>query len=40
MLDEVSDAVLVAMLWETQLYLYEKRGRLQALAQLLLEDQD
>ncbi|TNN28667.1 85/ calcium-independent phospholipase A2 [Liparis tanakae] len=37
MLDEVSDAVLVDMLWETQLYLYEKRAALQALALLLLD---
>lgn len=29
MLDEVSDAVLVDMLWETQMYLYEKRENLQ-----------
>ncbi|XP_068455692.1 85/88 kDa calcium-independent phospholipase A2 isoform X2 [Clinocottus analis] len=37
MLDEVSDAVLVDMLWETQLYLYEKRDTLQALARGLLD---
>lgn len=36
LLDEVSDAVLVDMLWETQMYLYEKRECLQTLAQLLL----
>nr|XP_057901984.1 85/88 kDa calcium-independent phospholipase A2 isoform X1 [Doryrhamphus excisus] len=36
MLDEVSDAVLVDMLWETQLYLYEKRDVLQSLAKALL----
>lgn len=36
MLDEVSDAVLVDMLWETQMYLYEKRDVLQSLAQELL----
>ncbi|XP_034534888.1 85/88 kDa calcium-independent phospholipase A2 isoform X1 [Notolabrus celidotus] len=36
MLDEVSDAVLVDMLWETQMYLYEKRENLQSLAKLLL----
>ncbi|XP_069545676.1 85/88 kDa calcium-independent phospholipase A2 isoform X1 [Brachyistius frenatus] len=36
MLDEVSDAVLVDMLWETQMYLYEKREVLQSLAKLLL----
>nr|XP_046228226.1 85/88 kDa calcium-independent phospholipase A2 isoform X2 [Scatophagus argus] len=38
MLDEVSDAVLVNMLWETQMYLYEKRQSLQSLAQLLLDN--
>ncbi|KAM3865360.1 85/88 kDa calcium-independent phospholipase A2 [Diretmus argenteus] len=37
MLDEVSDAVLVDMLWETQLYLYEKREILQSLARQLLD---
>lgn len=36
MLDEVSDAVLVDMLWETQMYLYEKRDVLQSLAKDLL----
>ncbi|XP_061765736.1 85/88 kDa calcium-independent phospholipase A2 isoform X1 [Nerophis ophidion] len=36
MLDEVSDAVLVDMLWETQMYLYEKRDVLQSLANALL----
>lgn len=36
MLDEVSDAVLVDMLWETQMYLYEKRECLETLAKLLL----
>ncbi|XP_040892763.1 85/88 kDa calcium-independent phospholipase A2 isoform X2 [Toxotes jaculatrix] len=36
MLDEVSDAVLVDMLWETQMYLYEKREILQSLANVLL----
>uniref|UniRef100_A0A672ZKJ4 phospholipase A2 n=1 Tax=Sphaeramia orbicularis TaxID=375764 RepID=A0A672ZKJ4_9TELE len=36
MLDEVSDAVLVDMLWETQMYLYEKRDVLQSLAKELL----
>ncbi|XP_067354907.1 85/88 kDa calcium-independent phospholipase A2 isoform X1 [Channa argus] len=35
MLDEVSDAVLVNMLWETQMFLYEKREVLQSLAKLL-----
>ncbi|XP_031419425.1 85/88 kDa calcium-independent phospholipase A2 [Clupea harengus] len=37
MLDEVSDAVLVDMLWETQMYLYEQRAQLQTLAQQLLK---
>ncbi|XP_034388441.1 85/88 kDa calcium-independent phospholipase A2 [Cyclopterus lumpus] len=37
MLDEVSDAVLVDMLWETQMYLYEKRETLQSLATVLLD---
>lgn len=37
MLDEVSDAVLVDMLWETQMYLYEKREKLQSLAKVLLD---
>uniref|UniRef100_A0A8K9UWD0 phospholipase A2 n=1 Tax=Oncorhynchus mykiss TaxID=8022 RepID=A0A8K9UWD0_ONCMY len=36
MLDEVSDAVLVDMLWETQMYLYEQRENVQFLAQQLL----
>lgn len=38
MLDEVSDAVLVDMLWETQMYLYEKREILQSLANVLLNN--
>uniref|UniRef100_A0A3Q3WIQ6 phospholipase A2 n=1 Tax=Mola mola TaxID=94237 RepID=A0A3Q3WIQ6_MOLML len=38
MLDEVSDAVLVDMIWETQMYLYEKRESLQSLAKLLLNN--
>ncbi|XP_041839207.1 85/88 kDa calcium-independent phospholipase A2 isoform X2 [Melanotaenia boesemani] len=38
MLDEVSDAVLVDMLWETQMYLYEKREVLQSLAKTLLDN--
>uniref|UniRef100_UPI0037E722E8 85/88 kDa calcium-independent phospholipase A2 isoform X2 n=1 Tax=Semicossyphus pulcher TaxID=241346 RepID=UPI0037E722E8 len=38
MLDEVSDAILVDMLWETQMYLYEKRDNLQSLAKLLLNN--
>uniref|UniRef100_A0A3B4D8X3 phospholipase A2 n=1 Tax=Pygocentrus nattereri TaxID=42514 RepID=A0A3B4D8X3_PYGNA len=37
MLDEVSDAVLVDMLWETQMYLYENREIIQTLAQQLLQ---
>ncbi|XP_061576461.1 85/88 kDa calcium-independent phospholipase A2 isoform X2 [Cololabis saira] len=37
MLDEVSDAILVDMLWETQMYLYEKREILQSLAKSLLQ---
>ncbi|XP_036401168.1 85/88 kDa calcium-independent phospholipase A2 isoform X1 [Megalops cyprinoides] len=37
MLDEVSDATLVNMLWETQMYLYEQREQIKALAQLLLQ---
>ncbi|XP_057700147.1 85/88 kDa calcium-independent phospholipase A2 isoform X2 [Corythoichthys intestinalis] len=36
MLDEVSDAILVEMLWETQMYLYDKREVLQSLAKVLL----
>uniref|UniRef100_A0A3B5K1S8 phospholipase A2 n=1 Tax=Takifugu rubripes TaxID=31033 RepID=A0A3B5K1S8_TAKRU len=36
LLDEVSDAVLVDMMWETQMYLYEKRESLKSLAKLLL----
>ncbi|KAJ8263921.1 hypothetical protein GJAV_G00143100 [Gymnothorax javanicus] len=37
MLDEVSDAILVNMLWETQMYLYEQREHVQALAKQLLQ---
>lgn len=37
MLDEVSDAILVDMLWETQLYLYDKRKVLQSLAKALTD---
>lgn len=37
MLDEVSDAVLVDMMWEAQMYLYEKRESLHSLAKLLLD---
>lgn len=36
MLDEVSDAVLVNALWETEVYIYEHREQLQKLVQLLL----
>ncbi|XP_077462429.1 85/88 kDa calcium-independent phospholipase A2 isoform X2 [Stigmatopora argus] len=36
MLDEVSDSILVEMLWETQMYLYDKREVLQSLAQALV----
>uniref|UniRef100_A0A8C6T7L3 phospholipase A2 n=1 Tax=Neogobius melanostomus TaxID=47308 RepID=A0A8C6T7L3_9GOBI len=38
MLDEVADSVLVDMLWDTQMYLYEKRDVLQALALQLLDN--
>lgn len=38
MLDEVGDSVLVDMLWDTQMYLYEKRDVLQALARQLLDN--
>uniref|UniRef100_A0A8C9WTP5 phospholipase A2 n=1 Tax=Sander lucioperca TaxID=283035 RepID=A0A8C9WTP5_SANLU len=37
MLDEVSDAILVDMLWDTQMYLYEERETLQYLAKALLD---
>ncbi|XP_051790387.1 85/88 kDa calcium-independent phospholipase A2 isoform X2 [Erpetoichthys calabaricus] len=36
-LDETQDAVLVHMLWETQIYIYEQREQIQKLAQWLLE---
>ncbi|XP_069907370.1 85/88 kDa calcium-independent phospholipase A2 isoform X2 [Oryctolagus cuniculus] len=36
MLDEVSDAVLVNALWETEVYIYEHREQFQKLIQLLL----
>ncbi|MEE6512485.1 hypothetical protein FKM82_019531 [Ascaphus truei] len=36
MLDEVSDAVLVNMLWDTQIYIYQQRDVLQRLAKTLL----
>ncbi|XP_034043851.1 85/88 kDa calcium-independent phospholipase A2 isoform X2 [Thalassophryne amazonica] len=38
MLDEVSDAVLVDMLWETQMYLYENRAVVESLVKQLLSD--
>ncbi|TRY96989.1 hypothetical protein DNTS_001428, partial [Danionella cerebrum] len=37
MLDEISDAILVEMLWETQMYLYEHRDVIQTLCQQLLQ---
>ncbi|XP_005379300.1 PREDICTED: 85/88 kDa calcium-independent phospholipase A2 isoform X2 [Chinchilla lanigera] len=36
MLDEVSDAVLVNVLWETEVYIYQHREQFQKLVQLLL----
>ncbi|KAM6161859.1 85/88 kDa calcium-independent phospholipase A2 isoform 2-T2 [Erethizon dorsatum] len=36
MLDEVNDAVLVNMLWETEVYIYQHREQFQKLVQLLL----
>nr|XP_033785417.1 85/88 kDa calcium-independent phospholipase A2 isoform X5 [Geotrypetes seraphini] len=36
MLDEISDAILVNMLWETQIYIYQQRDTIQRLVQLLL----
>ncbi|XP_046872867.1 85/88 kDa calcium-independent phospholipase A2 isoform X1 [Hypomesus transpacificus] len=38
MLDEVSDAVLVDMLWETQMYLFQQRDSIRSLALQLLMD--
>ncbi|XP_036965607.1 85/88 kDa calcium-independent phospholipase A2 isoform X3 [Acanthopagrus latus] len=38
LLDEVSDSVLVDMMWETQMYLFQKRETLQSLAKLLLDN--
>ncbi|XP_068607597.1 85/88 kDa calcium-independent phospholipase A2 [Brachionichthys hirsutus] len=38
MLDEVSDAVLVDMLWDTQMHLYKKRDSLRSLAERLLDN--
>ncbi|XP_078093564.1 85/88 kDa calcium-independent phospholipase A2 isoform X2 [Mustelus asterias] len=36
MLDEIDDAILVNMLWDTQIYIHQERERIQQLAQLLL----
>ncbi|XP_067830661.1 85/88 kDa calcium-independent phospholipase A2 isoform X3 [Heptranchias perlo] len=36
MLDEIDDAILVNMLWETQIYIHQERERIQQLVQLLL----
>uniref|UniRef100_UPI00398EA7F7 85/88 kDa calcium-independent phospholipase A2 isoform X2 n=1 Tax=Pristiophorus japonicus TaxID=55135 RepID=UPI00398EA7F7 len=36
MLDEIDDAVLVNMLWDTQIYIHQEREKIQQLAQLLL----
>ncbi|XP_030287128.1 85/88 kDa calcium-independent phospholipase A2 isoform X2 [Sparus aurata] len=38
LLDEVSDSVLVDMMWETQMYLFQKRETLQSLAKQLLDN--
>lgn len=38
LLDEVADGVLVDLLWETQLFLYEKRNVLEELSLQLLQD--
>ncbi|XP_041093782.1 85/88 kDa calcium-independent phospholipase A2 isoform X2 [Polyodon spathula] len=37
LLDEIEDAVLVNMLWETQIYVYEQREQIQHLARWLLD---
>ncbi|CAH2327296.1 85 88 kDa calcium-independent phospholipase A2 isoform X1 [Pelobates cultripes] len=37
MLDEVSDEVLVNMLWETQIYIFQQRDVWHKLAKILLE---
>lgn len=37
LLDEIEDAVLVNMLWETQIYVYEQREQIQHLAHWLLD---
>ncbi|XP_067875669.1 85/88 kDa calcium-independent phospholipase A2 isoform X5 [Heterodontus francisci] len=36
MLDEVNDAILVNMLWDTQIYIHQERERIQQLVQILL----
>ncbi|XP_072348276.1 85/88 kDa calcium-independent phospholipase A2 isoform X2 [Scyliorhinus torazame] len=36
MLDEIDDAILVNMLWDTQIYIHQERERIQQLAHLLL----
>ncbi|XP_078387740.1 85/88 kDa calcium-independent phospholipase A2 isoform X1 [Cetorhinus maximus] len=36
MLDEIDDAILVNMLWDTQIYIHQERERIQQLTQLLL----
>ncbi|XP_078286737.1 85/88 kDa calcium-independent phospholipase A2 isoform X2 [Rhinoraja longicauda] len=36
MLDEIDDAVLVNMLWDTQIYIHQERERIKELARLLL----
>ncbi|XP_038639419.1 85/88 kDa calcium-independent phospholipase A2 isoform X2 [Scyliorhinus canicula] len=36
MLDEIDDAILVNMLWDTQIYIHQERERIQQLARLLL----
>ncbi|XP_058872424.1 85/88 kDa calcium-independent phospholipase A2-like isoform X2 [Acipenser ruthenus] len=37
LLDEIEDAILVNMLWETQIYVYEQREQIQHLARWLLD---
>ncbi|XP_059496478.1 85/88 kDa calcium-independent phospholipase A2 isoform X2 [Stegostoma tigrinum] len=36
MLDEIDDAILINMLWDTQIYIHQERERIQQLVQLLL----
>ncbi|XP_055519327.1 85/88 kDa calcium-independent phospholipase A2 isoform X1 [Leucoraja erinacea] len=36
MLDEIDDAILVNMLWDTQIYIHQERERIKELARLLL----